>query len=153
MKTTTKVQHLVVVPYRFKDEALEFLVCIEDHPVCEVEPLCAILKELEPSDSCTREVALSTFDTMGYDFPIEAMIPLGKCWLSKTETTICHLYTVNLTDKTPVSKGDCKWISEKSVVASPDPLVHITINKLRNLPPGVKGDDSLVEEDGQEPII
>ena len=80
------------------------------------------------------DIAVDRFKTItGYEINESQLISLGSCRVSKYSDTMCHLYTVDLTNISANSQtetNNVKWVYNP--VKSIDPLVSVTYWKLKN---------------------
>jgi len=80
------------------------------------------------------DLAIDQFNVLtGYEVNESQLISLGNCRVSRYSDTICHLYTLDLTNVSCSSRpasDDVKWVYNPT--KSLDPLVSVAYWKLKN---------------------
>lgn len=127
-----------VLPYKINNGQKSFLLRCEQADTLftgTVKGGCDKEGE-DPLDCAVREL----YEEAGYTAEPENMISLGTARPSKLNTTIMHVFAVDVTHlpfKAPEGDGTlneanayCKWVDLDEATQSMDPMIHVSILRL-----------------------
>lgn len=134
-------QVVAVLPYRFNNNILEYILVKELRPPWGKELTTQSLtgdcdKLFDKRNNATRELKEET----GYDvFPSE-LIDLGECRASKLSDSVVYTYAVDLTGKKPGKtylEGyekfiETVWLKEEELYEIQDPLFFLLYFRLKH---------------------
>jgi 8-oxo-dGTP pyrophosphatase MutT (NUDIX family) len=129
-----------VLPYRIKNDKLEFLLRDELTPCWDTKNLVVSSITGGFEKDLTETVIHEMKEEAGYDITEDEIIDLGTCRGTKSSDTVYHLYSVDLTNLEQgevttdgsylESKAHCFW--SDTIDNAQDPLVYVLYHKLMN---------------------
>lgn len=131
---------IAVLPYRLKQNGdYEFLMISEVTPCWSEQPISGCITGGWENGKKLKEVTVKElFEEAGYKVTVDDIISLGTCRGTKSNDTIFHLYTVDLTDKDPHKANGNNEFGDytrtnawyESVLTSEDPITYTVYVKL-----------------------
>lgn len=121
---------VAILPYRFKNDKISYLLRKEITPCWGIEPNhSALTGGLEEGLSPIETVLKELKEESGYSATEDDLIILGKCFGTKSTDTRYYLFSVDLTGKKPGKKsgdgtiyddsGTCVWTKEPYLCNDP----------------------------------
>lgn len=131
-----------ILPYRIKNENIEFLFRKEATPCWELgNPVISSLTGGIDRGSDKIKTALKELEEeSGYKAYDDELIHLGTSYASKSASTTYHLFSIDLTDKKPTSplyveteletNSTCEWGNYDMLLTTQDPFIFVSYVRL-----------------------
>lgn len=131
---------VAILPFRDREGEIEFLARIETIPAHQpARHLCALTGTIEKGESPSETARRELYEESGFRGR-GPLIQMGQIFLSKSSSTVVHLYAIEVTDEVQEeAPGDgtqneeeatTKWLTRKKASMVPDSLFCAMITRL-----------------------